>query len=71
MKDYKAKLTARLRPAKFQIGEFVRTPDGEGLVLGIRYLTPENIEYLVQVIDNEDEDIAASFAFWWTEDALS
>lgn len=70
MKNYKAKLSARLRPAKFQIGEFVHTPDGEGMVLGIKYLTTENIEYLVQVINSEDEDIAASFAFWWTEDAL-
>ncbi|MBD1917278.1 MULTISPECIES: hypothetical protein [Cyanophyceae] len=55
---------------QFALGQPVATSEGKGGVLGVKYRALNSVQYLVQVIEEEDEEIGEAFAFWYDESAL-
>ncbi|MBD1877093.1 hypothetical protein H6F75_26765 [Nodosilinea sp. FACHB-131] len=46
------------------------TNEGNGVVIGVKYRALNSLQYLVQVIEEEDEEIGEAFALWYDESAL-
>ncbi|MEP0908983.1 hypothetical protein NC969_26030 [Leptolyngbya subtilissima ST-M1] len=55
---------------QFTLGQPVATNEGNGVVIGVKYRALNSLQYLVQVIEEEDEEIGEAFALWYDESAL-
>lgn len=64
------RIQSSLGPLRFALGQAVATGEGKGIVIGVKYRALNSVQYLVQVIEDDEEEIGEAFALWYDESAL-